>query len=33
VTAFARFEDCVYIPLDGAPMLLGAHEPLPVAFG
>jgi hypothetical protein len=32
VTAFARFEDCVYIPPDGAPVLLGAHELLPVAF-
>jgi hypothetical protein len=33
VTAFARFEECVYIPPAGGPAaLLGAHDPLPVAF-
>jgi hypothetical protein len=33
VIAFARFEDCVYIPPDGGqPVMLGAHEPLPVVF-
>jgi hypothetical protein len=33
VVAFARFEDCVYIPPDGRPsVMLGAHEPLPIVF-
>jgi hypothetical protein len=33
VSAFARFEDCVYIPPDGgSPVMLGAHEPLPIIF-
>ncbi len=34
VTAFARFEDCVYIPLDDEQSaLLGGHGLLPVVFG
>jgi hypothetical protein len=33
VTAFARFEDCVYIPPDGRPaIILGSPELVPVAF-